>query len=673
VNIGKDDNLLSRNIIAKADQLYQSGQCDPAVDLLVAAIENYGGESSLQYKLAEILIDSQQYMDALETLEQIFPSEDNFKKLEFIGLCKLKLGFHEEAGAIADRILCVPEGSAPALNIKGVLAFKQGDKNSAIDYFKKAIAVDPNYGNSYSNLGAVDWVAAKYSEALGLFEKGFLLSPLVREVVFAYHDAVKAQAAYQRAELTYKGAVHVYPCNKRLLYLLIEILLQQAKHEEGMNYIEKAIAAFGIDDGILPAAHQIRTMLGPQEIGEDDDHKGSVSLCMVVRNEEKFLAKSLGSVKPIMDEIIVVDTGSEDATRNIAEVFGAKVFDYHWDNDFSKARNYSLSKADGEWIFILDADEVISSLDYAPFKALIGNGKNGSVAYSIVTRNYTLQANTVGWIANDEKYRDVRAGSGWFASEKVRLFKNDARIRFEYPVHEMVDPVLNRLGVPIKECSIPVHHYGKLNAETSARKTEAYYNIGKKKLALFGDNTGALRELAIQAGHLEKHEEAVELWHQFIQLKPDNAEAFVNMGTAYWNLGKYDQAAISARKAIELAPDMKEAHFNYAISQLHLGNAPDAVAVLENVLSQHPGYQAAEFMLAAAYCCAGQKDRAVAGFEKIRLTAVGPVLAVTFCDLATKLRNASQNDYAIVLLQTAIDCGVEGGDIGRLLRETMRQ
>jgi tetratricopeptide (TPR) repeat protein len=212
-----------------------------------------------------------------------------------------------------------------------------------------------------------------------------------------------------------------------------------------------------------------------------------------------------------------------------------------------------------------------------------------------------------------------------------------------------------------------VHHYGKLNTETSDHKTEAYYNIGRKKRAEIGDNIAVLRELAIQAGHLEKHEEAIELWQQFIKRTPDDAEAYVNIGTAYWHLGKYDQAVISAQKAIELAPNMKEAHFNYAISELHIGNANNAIPVLENILEQHPRYQAAEFMLAAAYCCDGQKNKAVAGFEKIRRTAVGPVLAVTFCDLARRLQNANQNDYAISLLETATDCNIEGKDIKKLL------
>ncbi len=70
------------------------------------------------------------------------------------------------------------------------------------------------------------------------------------------------------------------------------------------------------------------------------------------------------SVKPLVDEMIVVDTGSTDRTKKIARAFGAKVYDFAWTDSFSDARNFSLSKASGEWILVLDADEVISPSDY---------------------------------------------------------------------------------------------------------------------------------------------------------------------------------------------------------------------------------------------------------------------------------------------------------------------
>ncbi len=504
---------------------------------------------------------------------------------------------------------------------------------------------------------------------MDFYEKGFLLAPAATHTVLSYHSAVQAQNAYQRAEPIFVKALEQYPLNKRLIYLLIDIFLQQSKFDKAMQAIEGAIVTFGIEDGILDAALKIRDRLGPLEIDANASKQGCVSLCMITKNEEKYLAKCLASAKAVVDEIIVVDTGSSDRTRDVAAVFGAKVDDFKWIDDFSKARNFSISKACGDWILILDADEVVSSRDCENFREIISTQTTAAIAFSIVTRNYSMQANTIGWVANDGQYPSEEAGAGWIPSQKVRLFKNDPRIQFEYPVHEIVDPCLKRLGIPIRKCDPVIHHYGKLNAVPKSRKSQNYYNIGIKKLDELGDNLVALRELAIQAGHLEKHNGAIELWQRYLKFKPDDPEAYVNMGTACFNLGKYDQAAISAQKAMALAPDLKEAHFNYAISELHLGNARKTIAVLQSILEQHPRYPAAQFMLAAAYCCDGQKNKALAEFEKIRRTAVGPVLAVTFYDLARRLKKANQIDYAISLLETADDCNIESKDIKKLLSE----
>lgn len=86
----------------------------------------------------------------------------------------------------------------------------------------------------------------------------------------------------------------------------------------------------------------------------------ALSLCMIVKNEEKHLARCLSSVKDAADEIVIVDTGSSDKTIEIAESFGSKIFHFNWINDFSAARNYSLSKCSSDWILYLDADEQLN-------------------------------------------------------------------------------------------------------------------------------------------------------------------------------------------------------------------------------------------------------------------------------------------------------------------------
>ncbi len=84
-----------------------------------------------------------------------------------------------------------------------------------------------------------------------------------------------------------------------------------------------------------------------------------VSLSMIVRNEETNLATCLASAADLVDEMIVMDTGSTDRTKEVAARFGARIFDFPWCDDFSAARNASADHANGDWLFILDADDVI--------------------------------------------------------------------------------------------------------------------------------------------------------------------------------------------------------------------------------------------------------------------------------------------------------------------------
>lgn len=96
----------------------------------------------------------------------------------------------------------------------------------------------------------------------------------------------------------------------------------------------------------------------------------TISLCMIVKNEEDTMERCLSSYAPLMDEIIVVDTGSTDKTKEIAKKFTDKIYDFEWVNDFSAARNYAFSKANCDYIFSADADEVLEGDNILQFSIL---------------------------------------------------------------------------------------------------------------------------------------------------------------------------------------------------------------------------------------------------------------------------------------------------------------
>ena len=101
-----------------------------------------------------------------------------------------------------------------------------------------------------------------------------------------------------------------------------------------------------------------------------------LSLVMIVKNESKRLARCLESVKGIVNEIVIVDTGSTDTTKQIAESFNAKIYHFQWINDFSAARNYALNQSSGDWNLVLDADEYITNDCSAVIKEFMQNGNH---------------------------------------------------------------------------------------------------------------------------------------------------------------------------------------------------------------------------------------------------------------------------------------------------------
>jgi tetratricopeptide (TPR) repeat protein len=598
---------------AKLD--YEKGQAKKAVDRLLAVIRLGIEAQENYYELAGLLLDAKQYDQAFRVLEQMPDADHDERKYALLGYCQEGLAKPLEAQKLAEQALSLNPSNPFALNLKGILSYRKGDKEEAQDYFQRAAAGDPGFGEPHTNLGVIRWEDNRQKEALQLFERGFILSPTITDICQLYHAAVTQTGEFARAEQNFYEAKALHPFHQGLRFFLIDILLKQEKYKAAMEEIEQAMGDFGIEDEMLKAALEVRKRIGPQE-KSSQDQGGCISLCMITKDEENNLVKCLRSVKPVVDEIIVVDTGSADRTRDIATVLGAKVFEFPWENDFSAARNFSISQARGDWILILDADEVISPLDHA---SLLGLTKAGSLraGYSLVTRNYLNTLGVTQWTANDGTY-DEEAGNGWIPSEKVRLFPRDGRIHFENPVHEFVEPSLERNRIQIHKCNIPVHHYGKLNEKKEKRKGEDYFLLGKKKLEKSSADLQSLRELAVQANILQRHEEAAELWHQVIRLQPNLQESYVNLTSIYMNLGKFQEASATSQKAIELDPECKEAVLNYSIVEFALGNLKKVIAALENLLSKIPEYPLAMGLLSVAYRLDGEREKSQSLIVRIK-------------------------------------------------------
>jgi glycosyltransferase involved in cell wall biosynthesis len=236
--------------------------------------------------------------------------------------------------------------------------------------------------------------------------------------------------------------------------------------------------------------------------------KVRLSLCLIARDEAEFLDRCLESVRGVVDEIVVVDTGSVDETVRVAQRHGARIFSQPWQDDFSLARNRAIEAARGKWVLVLDCDEVIAHRDHQGIAVAMAQADVDG--FRLTTRNYTDEENRAGWVACDDSYAEEKGYRGWFPTTKVRLWRNRREVRFEGAVHELVEPALLRLGSRIGDCTVPVHHYGYAEKD---RSRDRYLEVGERKLADNPDDLRARYELAIayrDAGRLSEAEESIK-------------------------------------------------------------------------------------------------------------------------------------------------------------------
>src|SRR5262249_16337399 len=121
----------------------------------------------------------------------------------------------------------------------------------------------------------------------------------------------------------------------------------------------------------------------PERPRPSTDGRPLISLCMIVRDEERCLRECLESIRPWVDEMVVVDTGSTDRTKAIARDCGARVFDVPWVPEFAAARNAGLEQAHGDWIFWMDADDVISTDCAKQLRELVRRHPKRDVAFQM--------------------------------------------------------------------------------------------------------------------------------------------------------------------------------------------------------------------------------------------------------------------------------------------------
>lgn len=270
----------------------------------------------------------------------------------------------------------------------------------------------------------------------------------------------------------------------------------------------------------------------------------TISLCMIVKNEAAWLPRSLAAARGVVDEMVVLDTGSADGTPDVARSLGARVAFFPWTEHFAEARNRSLDLAKSDWILVLDADEIIRGGKL--LRQLAGVGAD---AYRINIVN-----------------RQPAPSPAPAPVPILRFFRNDPALRYHGRIHERLEIAEYRVGLaPPTVC---IHHYGYLPDEVT-RKGKSRRNLDLLRLATAEENLPALRHfqlltLGAEYQQLARWEEAAAVYARLLDDPAAQDEPFARATAllhleCLFHLGRFAQAAIAAEEIRRRFPGSPEA------------------------------------------------------------------------------------------------------------------
>jgi len=308
---------------------------------------------------------------------------------------------------------------------------------------------------------------------------------------------------------------------------------------------------------------------------------------MITRDEREYVAEAIRSVRGLAGEVIVVDTGSEDETASIAEAEGARVFHREWNSDFSEARNFSIEKASGDWILILDADEAIDRQHHENIRGLIT--VHPDKAFMFVQKNYSMDSSTFGWQPVPENQKR-RGALGYHTSSQVRLFRNKD-IYYSGRIHEGVERSLEQQGIEVLKIeSVSIHHYGRMKgAGRVKRKHRMYLELGREKLNEEPDSVRALFEHALQLFWSRDYRECLDVAEKGLEIDSGDWQLLNLKGLASMRVGRSDVAERTLEKAVEAKSDEPDLYNNLGSVLIENNRLERALSVIRKGIELNGG------------------------------------------------------------------------------------
>jgi tetratricopeptide (TPR) repeat protein len=324
-------------------------------------------------------------------------------------------------------------------------------------------------------------------------------------------------------------------------------------------------------------------------------YRARVSLSMIVKNESAHLDACLESAKHLVDEIVVVDTGSTDDTPDIARRHGAQVHEFPWCDDFAAARNEAIRHASGDWILWLDADDRIPPRSQDELRQLLKGLTDENVAYLM----------TVLCPAPD--------GGPMSQVPHARLFRNRPEIRWEHRVHEQIVRSIERSGGRMAPTDISIVHIGYMQRAAMNGKLERNLRLVELDLEERPFDLGLLQARAVTLLGLGRSAEALvtlNICEPGVALEEFARNIYALRAEAYAAQGLPQEALEAARAGLARSPRDSRLAFVEAQILAALGRLAEAEASLRGQLMV--GEEHGKFASA---------DRTIAGFRARHLLA----------------------------------------------------
>lgn len=296
-----------------------------------------------------------------------------------------------------------------------------------------------------------------------------------------------------------------------------------------------------------------------------------LSLCMIVKNEEDCIAQCLNSIKDLVDEILIVDTGSTDSTIEICQSFNSKIERFKWNGSFADARNYSIEKATGDWIIWLDADEELD-------KSAQNKIREGTHfdEYDVIT------VNLINYHGDDMDINNTTNIA------HTRLFRNNG-IKFINKMHECLD--LKKVSEKrIGHLDVNLHHYGYLNTFVKKKgKSERNLMMLKKQIKEGENVYWAYYFIALEYYKEQKYQEALEqvnlsIWNFLMKKVLPPSMVYKLKYSILMALGSFEEALAGIDKAISLYPDYVDLQFFKGMILYYLKDYEHSIRCFEKCL-----------------------------------------------------------------------------------------